>query len=149
MSEQGVVTTKDEHDGDDELTKKINEEAENLANVKVDEDDWAEDVSPEAVLKRKEEEEKGLSEKLFAPDDELESPYETFGNQFIDKIDALDEDLIRVAKELEIFGNHKATQVLIQVIFNEDIVKQIPKRSKLLKKVYILMMFSLPRMKKT
>ncbi|KAJ9083541.1 eukaryotic translation initiation factor 5, variant 2 [Entomophthora muscae] len=121
---------------DDELTRRIAKEAAELGDVEVDDDDWAEDVSEEAVARRTRELQEGINKLLLDDEDEDENdnPYEQFGEAFDGNFKASDSDILNKAKDLEVLGKHKAVQVLVQVIFNEDITNQIAKRISLLQK---------------
>ncbi|KAI0224874.1 eukaryotic translation initiation factor 5 [Massospora cicadina] len=131
----GDVEAVNEND-DDELTKRIAKEAAELGDVEVDDDDWAEDVSEEAIAKRTRELQEGVNKLLLDDDDEDENdnPYEQFGEAFDGNSEASDAEILQKAKELGVLGKHKAVQVLVQVIFNEDIINQIGERASLLNK---------------
>lgn len=133
----GDVEAVNENGGDeDELTKRIAKEAAELGDVEVDDEDWAEDVTEEAVAKRTRELQEGMNKLLLDDDEEDESdnPYEQFGEAFDGNAKASDAEILQKAKELGVLGKHKAVQVLVQVIFNEDIIDQIGERASLLNK---------------
>ena len=136
---------------DDELTRRINAEAKDLeSTTDIKDEEWAVDVSDEAVKARAKELPEDLKQKLaFDEDDEGEgeaggnSPYDQLGSWIISSAEEKDggvgglEDVeIYVkAKELGIEQKHKTLTVLAQTVFDEKIVEQIPKRAGMLKKV--------------
>lgn len=148
----------DEEDGDqgidagsdDELTRRINAEAQEIEQpTEVKDDDWTVDMSAEAVKLRQQQLPDDLKQKLVMGDDDDEdgetggnSPYDQLG-EFITQAaeekggvsNVDDVDIYVKAKELGIESKHKTPAVLAQTLFDEDIAKQIPKRAGMLKKV--------------
>lgn len=137
---------------DDELTRRINAEAKELDQNQAAKDDvWAVDVSEEAVKARAKELPDDLKQKLvFDEGDEdgegeggSNSAYDQLGTWVISTAESKsggvaeldDVDIYVKAKELGVESKHKTLTVLAQVIFDEDIVAQIPKRASMLKKV--------------
>lgn len=135
---------------DDELTRRINAEAKEIEIEKeIKDDEWAVDVSEEAVKARAMELPDDLKQKLAfddAEDDEEgggNSSYDQLGSWIIDQAKENEKGVAGVsdvsiyvkAKELGIESKHKTLAVLAQVIFDENIVAQIPKRAAMLKKV--------------
>lgn len=137
---------------DDELTRRINAEAKELDPVAdVKDDEWAVDVSEEAVRARAKDLPDDLKQKLvFDGDDEDgegdasgNSAYDQFGSWIISSgkelaggVGELDDvDIYVKAKELGIETKHKTLTVLAQTMFDSNIVDQIPKRASMLKKV--------------
>ena len=136
---------------DDEFTRRINAEAKELdTSASIKNDEWAVDVSEEAVKARAKELPGELKQKLaFDDDDEGEgesggnSAYDQLGSWIIssasDKpggVGDLDSVEIYVkAKELGIENKHKTLTVLAQTIFDDSIASQIPKRAGMLKRV--------------
>ena len=135
---------------DDELTRQIKE---NAKEIKVDEepkeDEWAVDTSAEAVAARAKELPTDFKRALAFDDDEDaegeggESAYDSLGS-WIDEeaksrngVANVDDVAIYLkAKELGIENKHKTLTVLAQTIFSADeILKQIPKRAAMLKKM--------------
>ena len=151
----------DEDDGDlgieagsdDEMTRRINAEAKDLESpTEVKDDEWAVDVSEEAVKARAKELPDDLKQKLiFDEGDEDEgegngnSAYDQLGSWVMSSAqektggvgEVEDVDIYVKAKELGIEAKHKTLAVLAQTIFDDDIVAQIPKRASMLKKVCI------------
>ncbi|KAI8641411.1 eukaryotic translation initiation factor 5 [Parasitella parasitica] len=124
-------------DGDDDIiSQRIQKQAAGLnMESKLALEDWSEDTSEAAVAQRmKELSVKGAG--AFADDDEEggENKYEKFGIWLLDNKSSDDDVIIDKAKELGVFGKSKACQVLAQVVFDENIIADIPKRSKLLEK---------------
>ena len=136
---------------DDELTRHMNAEVKDLdPSAPIRDDEWAVDVSEEAVKARASELSGDLKQKLaFDEDEEGEgetggnSAYDQLGSWIItsasDKADgvaALDNvEIYLKAKELGIESKYKTLTVLAQTIFDKDIASQIPKRASMLKKV--------------
>ncbi|KAJ9350903.1 eukaryotic translation initiation factor 5 [Paecilomyces variotii] len=138
-----------EANSDDELTRRINAEAENLdKDDDIDDDNWAVDVSEEAVKARAQELPSDLKRALVIEDADDEegdgaSAYDQLGSWIISTAegkeggvaDVSDIDIYMKAKELGIESKHKTLTVLAQTIFDEKIVKQIPNRASMLKKM--------------
>ena len=136
---------------DDELTRRITAEAKEVDQPgEINDDDWAVDVSEEAVKARAKELPEDLKSKLVfeeGDDDEGEgggsSVYDQYGSWIMaaagDKaggVSALDDVEIYVkAKDMGIEAKYKTVAVLAQTMFDKDIVAQIPKRAGMLKKV--------------
>lgn len=121
---------------DDALTRKINAEASALPDAKVADDDWAVDVSEEAVRRRAQELE-ALNLENGASGD---SKFDEFGEwllQFGEDKSELpnDVEIYKKAFELDIADDVNTVQVLAQVLFDENVVKQIPAHKGLLSKV--------------
>lgn len=135
---------------DDEFTKQIQEDAKNIdaTNGATKEEKWAVDTSAEAVaarakelpndLKRSlafDEEDDGGEENGFSVYDQLGTWIDTQAKEKggIGKVD--DVDIYKKTAELGIESKHKTLTVLAQIIFDENIVAQIPKRAGMLKKM--------------
>ncbi|ERF77232.1 hypothetical protein EPUS_05801 [Endocarpon pusillum Z07020] len=139
-----------EANSDDELTRRINAEAKgiDLADGDANDDDWNVDMSAEAIAARQ----KGLPEDFKralvlddADEDEeggANNAYDQLGTWIIEeaktkgdvaKVD--DVEIYKKAKDLGIETKHKTLIVLAQSMFSEDIVKQIPQRAGMLKKM--------------
>lgn len=137
---------------DDELTRRIKAEAQEIEQpAEVKDDEWTVDMSAEAVKARQQQLPDDLKQKLVlggGEDDEEDgegggnSSYDQLGSWIISeaeekggvsKVDDL--DIYVKAKELGIEAKHRTLLVLVQTVFDDEIVKQIPKRSGMLKKM--------------
>ncbi|KAJ4153244.1 hypothetical protein LMH87_009741 [Akanthomyces muscarius] len=110
----------------------------------VRDDEWAVDMSEEAVKARQARLPDEFKGKLNIDDDEAggDSVYDELGqwiqSQAKDKggIDNVDSIQVYVkAKELGIEGKHKTIQVLVQTLFDKNIAAQIPKRAAMIKQI--------------
>ena len=136
---------------DDELTRRINSDAKDLDQpTEVKDDEWAVDVSAEAVKARAEGLPDDLKQKLVfddGDDDDAEgggnSAYDQLGSWVVTTAEQKeggvgeleDVDIYVKAKELGIEAKYKTLTVLAQTIFDDNMVTQIPKRASMLKKV--------------
>jgi len=144
-SEEGDLAL--EAGSDDELTRRIKQEAE-LINVKAPkDDDWAVDMSEEAIKARA----RGLPDDLKrtlvingeeGDAEEGDNPYEQLGSWIVaekkdGEIDSI--EVYKKASELGIEKKHKTLHVLAQTLFDENIVKgsQVKKHAGLLKKMMV------------
>ncbi|GMM52700.1 translation initiation factor eIF5 [Starmerella bacillaris] len=132
-------TAMDEQDSSD-LTKKINAEAAVLPAMKESNDEdvqWSADVSEEAVKARLRQADRtmaALSLHDGANDTTPEETYSEFGEWVIETRPS-DVEIYKRMNELKIQQNIKTVQVLAQVLFTEDIVKEIPDHNGILSKV--------------
>lgn len=142
---------------DDELTNRINAGAKELDDeVEVKDDEWTVDMSEEAIKARQQQLPDDLKQKLVlgGDDDDEEgegggnSKYDIFGDWIaetaeekggVDKVDSI--DIYVKAKEFGIENKHRTLLVLVQSIFDNDILKQVPKRAPMLKQVCVLIKF--------
>ncbi len=130
---------------DDELTRQINEGAQEIEEEDAKEVEWHIDTSEEAIRARAQELPDDLKRALVIEDDEDGeggSNYDVFGKWIIDTakekggVDKLDNvDIYIKAKELGIESKHRTLTVIPQALFNEKIVKQIDGRAPMLKKM--------------
>ncbi|KAK2781627.1 hypothetical protein FQN52_001404 [Onygenales sp. PD_12] len=136
---------------DDELTRRIKAEANEIEHDnEIEDDDWAVDVSAEAVKARAQELPDDLKRTLVLDDgdeDEGENgaatAYDLLGSWIISQAEGSEEgvsgvsdiDIYMKAKELGIESKNKTLTVLAQTIFDDKIVKQIPDRAGMLKKM--------------
>ncbi|MCJ1362512.1 hypothetical protein MMC16_001615 [Acarospora aff. strigata] len=137
---------------DDELTRRINAEAKEIDHpAELNDDEWAVDVSEAAVKARAKELPDDLKRALVVEDGDEEGDGEGNGNSAYDQLGSWiissaegkaggvvelgDVEIYVKAKDLGIETKHKTLTVLAQTIFDDDIVKQIPKRGAMLKKM--------------
>lgn len=138
---------------DDELTRRINAEAQDIDEPQeVKDEEWSVDVSEEAVKARAKELPDELKQKLaFDEGDEDRdgeggsSAYDQLGGWVIDTANekggvskVTDVDIYLKAKEFGIEEKHKTLTVLAQTIFDDKIASQIEGRASMLKKVSIM-----------
>ncbi|KAL5534719.1 hypothetical protein ACEPAG_1183 [Sanghuangporus baumii] len=120
-------------ESDDELTKRIKLEAAELADkTNLREDEWAVDTSPEAVKARVEALGGELRSNLTIGDDDSDedanSPYKQIGQWAKENRETASAvDIYKHAQDLGIEKKHKTLQVLVQNLFTENIVSEIPK----------------------
>lgn len=120
-------------DDDDLLAKKINAEAAQLAELKIKDDEWAVDMSQEAIAARARELESGLNATV--------SKFDEFGEWILSESGESTENLpsdVEIYKkivELDIVEDPETLQVLAQTLFDEDILDQIEPHVGLLAKL--------------
>lgn len=144
----GTPGAEDGDASDDELTRRIQQEAKELPKATKDgakDDGWAIDMSQDAIDARAQALADGLSRVVVAGDDDDDeedigdNPYEKLGAWIEEekskggKVD--DVEIYKKCVELGIEKKHKTLQVLAQTLFTKEIVKQVPDRASLLKKV--------------
>lgn len=130
-----TAADEDAQDGDeDALTKKINAEAAALQEIVIKDDEWAVDMSQEAIAARARElEGSGLSDE--------QAKFNDFGEWILAESEDGKEDLpsdVEIYKkiiELEIQDSEETIQVLAQTLFDEDIKNQIEPHLGLLAKL--------------
>lgn len=137
-------------ESDDELTKRIKAEARELNDdAALAKEDWSADTSPEAVKERIKALEGGMAGVMLGggdddvgSDDDANSPYGQLGKWIEDNDD--DDDpkafsiaIYKKAEELGIEKKHKSIIVLVQALFTDNILAEIPKYSPLLLKMVI------------
>ncbi|GAB1320457.1 eukaryotic translation initiation factor 5 [Madurella fahalii] len=137
---------------DDALTRKIKTEAQGLETKKVEvkDDEWAVDMSAEAVKARQQQLPDEFKQKLVLNGDDEDEDGEGGGNTVYDQlgtwiqeqaeekggIDNVDDvDIYVKAKELGIESKHRTLLVLVQTVFDENICAQIGKRAGMLKRM--------------
>ncbi|KAG0647726.1 Eukaryotic translation initiation factor 5 [Hyphodiscus hymeniophilus] len=135
---------------DDEMTRRIKAEAQEIdaAPIEVKDDEWTVDMSAEAVKARQQQLPDDLKQKLVLGGDEDDEDGEGGANSNYDLLGTwIDEEakekggvsnvedvqIYLKAKELGIESKHRTLLVLVQTIFDDDIVKQIPSRASMLK----------------
>ncbi|KAL2024429.1 hypothetical protein VTK56DRAFT_8240 [Thermocarpiscus australiensis] len=153
-SDQASPNGDDKHveSDDDALTRKIKAEAQGLESktVEVKDDQWAVDMSAEAVKARQQQLPGEFKQKLVLNGDDEDEEGEGGGNTVYDQlgtwiqeqaekkdgIDNVDDiDIYVKAKELGIEAKHRTVLVLVQTIFDENICSQIGKRAGMLKRI--------------
>ncbi|KAG7663057.1 TIF5 [[Candida] subhashii] len=119
-------------DDDDLLAKKINAEAAQLAEVVVKDDDWAVDMSEEAVAARARE-----LEGLTLTENKFNDLGEWLLSEAEDSKEKLpsDVEIYKKIVELDIADRPETVQVLAQVLFDDDILEQIEPHIGLLAKL--------------
>ncbi|TFB01769.1 Eukaryotic translation initiation factor 5 [Trichoderma ghanense] len=151
-SENGSNEAAENGDVSDDEFQKMQAEAITAASkndVQVKEDEWAVDMTPEAVKARQAQLPDELKQKLNIGGGEDEDEdgegggntvYDEFGNWInqqaeekggIDNVDSI--NIYVKAKELGIESKHRSVLVLVQTVFDKNIVAQIPKRASMLK----------------
>ncbi|CAG7554319.1 unnamed protein product [Fusarium equiseti] len=146
-SENGSNENGDEDVGSDDEFQKVQAEAAEVAQEnEVKEHEWAVDMSEEAVKARQASLPGEFKQKLNIGDDDdeegdggptvydelgdwIQSQAEEKGN--VDKVESI--DIYVKAKELGIENKHRTVLVLVQTIFDKNIVAQISKRASMLK----------------
>jgi len=117
----GISTPADTSDNEvDDLTRRIQAEAQHLKDVKLsqfEEDDWAEDMSPEAVLARQNELASGAVRKMTGSERE---PVEIFADWVVDEGAGLPNFEIRAKADQCGVRDEKAAAVLVQTLFTAD-----------------------------
>lgn len=136
----------DDEESDDELTKKIEagaaeimseEQAAALIAQREKEDDWSIDTSKEAVAARVQSLDSKLQNSLVLEDDDDEGggPYEAFGEWIKENEGVTDAEIYKHAEEQGLVKKHKLLVVLVQAVFTENIVAEIPAHLALFGKV--------------
>ena len=120
----------------------------------VKDDEWAVDVSKEAVKARAKELPEDLKQKLAFDDGDDDAEGKSAGNSAYDQLggwvvsiaeekngvgNVEDIEIYIKAKDLGIETKHRTLTVLAQTIFDEQITSQIPLRASMLKKVIALL----------
>ncbi|SCU91201.1 LADA_0F08658g1_1 [Lachancea dasiensis] len=117
---------------DDELARQINAAASSLQEIEVNNDDWAVDMSEEAIRARAKELRAANGE-----DQELTS-LEEYGEWILKQDESpSDVDLYKKASELDLLQDPKIACVLAQALFDEDIVEEISEHSAFFKKLFV------------
>ncbi|EFZ00989.1 translation initiation factor eIF5 [Metarhizium robertsii] len=147
-SENG--SNENEENGDavsDHEFNKLQAEAIEDAAVKVKDDEWAVDMSEEAVKARQAQLPGEFKQKLSLNDEDEDGEggntvYDEFGTWIqteaeekggIDEVDSI--NIYLKAKEMGIENKHRTVLVLAQTVFDKDVCVQIPKRAGMLKQI--------------
>jgi len=131
---------------DDELTRQINEGAQNIEAEDAKEVEWSIDTSEEAIKARANDLPDDLKRALIIEDEEEgeggNSNYDVFGKWILETaaekggVDKLDDvEIYLKAQALGIEKKHRTLTVLAQTLFDENMVKQIGKRAPMIKKM--------------
>jgi translation initiation factor 5 len=135
---------------DDELTRRIRSEAKELLTTDdiLQQDDWAVDMSEEAIKARAKNLPEDLKKALVIDGEDNEdeagsdNPYDQLGSWIVSQKadnngEINDVEVYKKAQELGIEKKHKTLQVLAQTLFDGDIIKkhQVKAHAGLLKKV--------------
>ncbi|OAQ68194.1 eukaryotic translation initiation factor 5 [Pochonia chlamydosporia 170] len=150
--DDGSENGSNEHDDNDDAASdrefnKLQAEVIEDAAVKVKDDEWAVDMSEEAVKARQAQLPGEFKQKLSLGDDDDEGEggntvYDEFGTWIqaqadekggVDNVDSI--AIYLKAKEMGIEGKHRTVLVLAQTIFDKDVCAQIPKRASMLKQI--------------
>ncbi|SCV03912.1 LANO_0G07008g1_1 [Lachancea nothofagi CBS 11611] len=116
---------------DDELARQINAAASSLQEIEINHDDWAVDMSEEAIRARAKELRAANGE-----DEEL-SALEEYGEWILKQEEIpSDVDLYKKASELDLLQEPKVACVLAQALFDEDIVEEISEHTAFFKKLF-------------
>ncbi|KAK1999836.1 domain found in IF2B/IF5 [Colletotrichum falcatum] len=146
-SENGSNDADDQDVGSDDELEKMKKEAPEIENLEAQDHEWAVDMSEEAVKARLAQLPGEFKQKLNMGDDDDEDAeatgntvYDEFGTWIqdeassksgVDNVDSI--DIFVKAKELGIEAKHRTVLVLVQTIFDQNIVAQIPKRAGMMK----------------
>jgi len=103
-----------------------------------DDDDWCVDTSPEAVAERMKEINGAVAKLAInmandddGDEDDEKDPIDEFA-EYIEEDERSDKEIIKKAKELGL-RNDKVCTVLVQVLFDEDVLEEIVERAELLR----------------
>ncbi|SCU96590.1 LAFA_0G07074g1_1 [Lachancea sp. 'fantastica'] len=135
FSTQSAEQAENDHGGDsddDELARQINAAASRLEEIDVNNDEWAVDMSEEAIRAR-------AKELRAAEGEDLElSTLEEFGEWILKQDETpSDVDLYKKASELDLLQEPKVACVLAQALFDEDIVEEISEHTAFFKKLFV------------
>lgn len=131
---------------DDEFTQKIQNDAKNIEDAEPKEIQWSVDTSEAAVRARANVLAGDLKHNLIIDDDDegddTVNVYNDMGTWVLDRakeeggVNKVDNaEIFLHAKELGIEKKHKTLTVLAQTVFDDGIVKQMPSRAVMLKKM--------------
>lgn len=124
----------DDEGDDDVLARKFKAEAAALADVEVKEDDWAVDMSEEAVARRARE----LDGLTLSDNQQV---FNDFGEWLLENAEKdklklpLDVDIYKKIMDLEIVERPETVQILGQALFDDNIVSQLDTHVGLLRKL--------------
>ncbi|KIL57124.1 hypothetical protein M378DRAFT_88308 [Amanita muscaria Koide BX008] len=145
--ENGHDETVNGVESDDEITKKIKAEAAVLQpEAAIANAEWSADTSPEAVKERMKVLEAGMAAAVIGGDDEAgsdedaNSPYLQLGQWIEENRDGSDAKttaiaIYKKAEELGIEKKHRTLILLVQTLFTDNILAEIPQYTALLVKM--------------
>ena len=129
------------------MTRKIKAEAKELnTETALAKEDWSADTSPEAVKQRIKALEGNMTNVSLnggdddGSDDDANSPYSVLGRWIEDNRDSEDPKAFSIAiykraEELGIDKKHKTVLVLVQALYTQNVLTQIPQYAALFAKV--------------
>ncbi|CUS22169.1 LAQU0S04e09758g1_1 [Lachancea quebecensis] len=117
---------------DDELARQINAAASSLQEIEVNNDDWAVDMSEEAIRAR-------AKELRAANGEDMEiSKLEEYGEWILSEDEVpSDVELYKTAAKFELLQEPKIACVLAQALFTEDIVEEVSEHTAFFKKLFV------------
>ncbi|KAG0686180.1 eukaryotic translation initiation factor 5 [Kluyveromyces marxianus] len=131
QAEAGGEDGEENDSDDDELARQINAAASNLATIEVKDEDWAVDMSEEAIRARAKE----LHGEAAKETTEF-TKLEEFGEWVLQSEELpTDVELYKKIAEMELLDDPKVAAVLAQVLFDEDIVSDISEHTAFLQKL--------------
>ena len=128
-------------ESDDDLMKRIKAEAAVLnSETAIAKEEWSVDTSAEAVKARTKAVEAGMGSLSMGGDEEgsdedADSPYSVLGRWVQDNREVGPVEVYKKAEELGIAKKHKTAQVVVQALFTEKALTEIPKYVPLFVKV--------------
>ncbi|GCE96999.1 eukaryotic translation initiation factor 5 [Zygosaccharomyces mellis] len=128
----------DADEDDDELARQINAAASTLEKIEVKDDEWAVDMSEEAIRQRAKE----LQVSADVISDDM-TKLEEFGEWILKsnsegtKQLPSDVDIFKKAADMDLLKDSKVACVLAQSMFDENIVEEIPQHAPFLTKVFV------------
>ncbi|CCC68036.1 hypothetical protein NCAS_0A14780 [Naumovozyma castellii] len=120
---------------DDELSRQINAAASSLGEIEVKDDEWAVDMSEEAIRRRAKE----LAVETVPELTKLDEFGEWIIKEAGDDLENLpsDVELYKKAADLDVLSDPKIACVLAQTLFDENIVEEIVGHSAFFTKVFV------------
>ncbi|CDH11517.1 probable Eukaryotic translation initiation factor 5 [Zygosaccharomyces bailii ISA1307] len=132
------TTNAGDDEDDDELARQINAAASTLEQIEVKDDEWAVDMSEEAIRQRARE----LQVTADTLDGEM-TKLEEFGEWILkessegEKNLPSDVEIFKKAADIDILDDPKIACVLAQCMFDDDIVEEIPSHAPFFTKVFV------------
>ncbi|CCH62735.1 hypothetical protein TBLA_0I00770 [Henningerozyma blattae CBS 6284] len=123
------------HEDDDELARQIKAAAKDLETIEVKDDEWAVDMSEEAIRARAKE----LQASENAISSEKMNKLDQYGEWIIEEKESSelpsDIELYKKAAELDVISDSMVGCVIAQCIFSKDIVSEIEEHAAFLNKI--------------